>query len=156
MKVYLLRFGFLVLACALLTATFSIIGPRVVKAAVATLVRDVDNPARAPFVGACGAVAVPFPDTPRCAITALADQRLVVDFVSAEADSNPGGLAVVAIDYTSHGVSARHYFSPVSGGVKQGGFSVSTFSSPANINADPGTSLTCFFFPVGGEFLIPA
>jgi hypothetical protein len=127
MKADLLRFGFLVLACALLAATFSTIATRNVKAAVATLFRDVDSPDRAPFPGNCIAVAVPFPDTPRCAITVPAGQRLVVDFASAEAEFNLGGLVAVAVDYTSNGSSARHYFTAVSAGVAQGGFLISTF-----------------------------
>jgi hypothetical protein len=45
MKSYLVKLGFLAAACALLVATFSIIGPKVVKAAVATLVQVVNTSA---------------------------------------------------------------------------------------------------------------
>jgi hypothetical protein len=43
----------LALACALVVATYSIVGPRTIHAVVAALVRDVDNPARQPFVSNC-------------------------------------------------------------------------------------------------------
>jgi hypothetical protein len=43
------KLGYLAAACALLVTTFAIIGPRVVRAAVATLIRDQDNAARHPF-----------------------------------------------------------------------------------------------------------
>jgi hypothetical protein len=50
----LARLGYTAATCALLVATFAIIGPRVVHAVAATLVRDEDNPARHTFVAVCG------------------------------------------------------------------------------------------------------
>src|SRR5579871_5616938 len=103
----LTRLGYLAAACALLVTTFAIIGPRTVRAVTATLIRDVDNPARHPFAGICG-FASSSTNTVQCTMPVPAGEEVVIQtaWVNAfAASTNTRILTTVQTFNASTGIS---------------------------------------------------
>lgn len=137
----------------------ALVAPKATRAVVSTLVtvvntaanpvlgQDVDNPARAPFAAECSA---PGPAsalaTPACTILAPVGKRLVIENISGLVFFNSGRLASVAVDSIVNGLRARQYVIPADTGVEYGGFGTSTFNTPTRLYADPGGTLTIWFF----------
>lgn len=80
------RLGYLAVACALLVTTFAIIGPRAVRAVVATLIRDQDNAGRHAWAGSC---TTDLSVVDYCAIIMPANEEVVIQTVTNETGAPP-------------------------------------------------------------------
>jgi hypothetical protein len=97
------------------------------------MVRDLDNPARQPFQVEL--------DQTTFAFSVPAGKRLVIEFVSARANSAPGfSLLSINVVTTVGGVTLQHPFVPVFVG-KNGVDNSYTVSQPTRLYADPGTTV---------------
>ncbi len=146
------KLGYLAAACALLITTFSIIGPRAVRAAVATLVQVVntsanpiptvatDNPALTPFSQDCFFAPASNTSISTCLVAVPAGEEVVVQTVSLFANPTNSDTALQTQVLTTlpgdqHGVEY---------GFAQkltGGSFVATMN--ATLQAQPSSSIEC-------------
>jgi hypothetical protein len=99
-------------AFALALASTSIITPMAVKAAVATLIRDVDNPARQPFATSCS-TDPGFGTEVFCKIPVPAGVEVVIQSVSVVATSDKTNSPVVVSFLTSVGLNELNEIYPL-------------------------------------------
>jgi hypothetical protein len=137
---------YLAATCALIVATFAFVGPRTVHAIVATLVRDVDNPARHPFQSRCFSGPQDL-DPGTCVVAVVpAGQELVIQGVSVQALINPGNILAVdaRLDTIAAGAISGYTFGMQNLGPIAnffGGHIEYTGFLPITVYADPGTSV---------------
>ena len=99
-------------AGALLVAYLSVVTPKAVHAAIAALVQDIDQPARAPFLTT---VLLNGPTSTFTPVTVPTVQRLVVDYVSisGKAASAGGNIQpIVILEAKVAGTIGDYYFYP--------------------------------------------
>lgn len=104
--------AFLAAACALLVAATAIIRPRVVKAAVATLVEDVNGPALQPFAMECNAGPFQSSGNGVCPLTSVpAGKRFVIATVSGQLALSSGTKPIsIGLQVCSNGKVTDNYF----------------------------------------------
>lgn len=126
---------------AVMAASVDLISPKAVRAAVATLIRDQDNPARHPFTSFCFSSGTSH--LLSCSTPAIpAGEEVVVENVSLLGTGDPMNKALsVILTATTSGQPAAYFFDPVfDSGARP---FVTTFAriQPLRIYADPGTTL---------------
>lgn len=89
---HIAKLGYLAAACALLVATFSIIGPRAVQAVAALLVQDVNTPGLQPFHASCTTSTFDSSGRASCtfATPVPSGKRLVIETISGDLDLATG------------------------------------------------------------------
>jgi hypothetical protein len=138
------KLGYLAAACALLVATFSIVGPRVVRAAIATLIRDADHPARHAFKLSCTSQTA-F-NNAGCALLASVPggQEYVIQGVSVSVDTQPQTAAAIADFEALTGSDFRSISVPLTDqGPLLPGIRTSRGVVGIPIYADPGSTVGC-------------
>ena len=135
----------LVTVIGLFLVSFAAVAPRAVKAAIATLVRDVDNPARQPFAAFCvtgstgGTQAF-------CTIAIPAGKEVVVQSVSVSASSASAVSPLLVNLITSSGgneLNELYGLFPLQVSVN-GLFNEYFDARNLTFSADGGTNITCF------------
>jgi len=129
-------------ACALLLATFSIIGPRTVHAVVATLVRDIDNAGRHPFVGSCSNTTSG--TNASCNISVPAGEEVVIQTEVFGAFADPANKFLATAVGTSVGASGIFAYDNIPDDGRYQPTQSDLFSTFAyTLYADPGSTITC-------------
>jgi len=137
--------AFVVLACVTLLASIAIVTPKAVRAAVATLVQDVDNPGRHVFHLSCFGQA-------GCGFTVPANQKYVIQTVSALAP-NSGSVLLQATTSGSVGNYVFNLTNPLSYPLNfRGSGQVFAVTIYADANSEIGVSLPVILNG-GGEFI---
>jgi hypothetical protein len=131
-------------ALALSITSLSIINPRSVRAAVATLIRDQDNPARHPFTAICFANSLN--NAASCNTPVIpAGEEVVVETVSFQGSGDPtASVYQFSLGATTSG--QFHYFgfgAVFDSGYSQPGNALFTGTQVLRIYADPGTAINC-------------
>jgi hypothetical protein len=149
---FLKRLLLAVTTVTLLSTLAMLAAPKTLHAVVATLVRDVDNPARANIVASsCFFFSNPAESgdfTCPLAIggstyTVPTGQRLVIQQVASECLTPPGAnIYDTFLSTTEEGVEIRVPFVAVSEGVGIGGRAEFVLNQTVQYYADPGTTLT--------------
>jgi hypothetical protein len=80
------HFALCIALVGLIVASFMVFAPRPVKAVMAALVRDVDNPARQPFAARC--INTTLTEDSQCRISVPAGQAVVIQSVSADTEAD--------------------------------------------------------------------
>jgi|HubBroStandDraft_6_1064221.scaffolds.fasta_scaffold247377_2 hypothetical protein len=138
----LARLGYTAATCALLVATFAIIGPRVVHAVAATLVRDEDNPARHTFVAVCG-FASTSGSTVQCDYQVPAGEEVVIQTAWVHAIASAANTSILnTVQSVSKGATPIESSVGTNNGMTASETDVQTTMS-STLYGDPGTFLTC-------------
>lgn len=152
----LAKLGYLAAACAVLVTTFAMIGPRAVRATVAALVRDVDNPGRATIVvPACNASSTSgsagdFACRP--SFTVPLNQRLVIEQVEGDCIT-PSGKTVVqaSVSLSEAGVDSEHILVLTPEALNPFGFDPFVVNQSVRYYADPGSTFQFNAFTTDGS-----
>lgn len=138
------RIVFVVAACVLLAVLCAVVPPQTVRAAIATLVRDQDNPARHPFAASCSTASFSS-DTTSCSIQVPAGVEYVVQALNVEGSPVccpyviPTTSNVTIMTHTGGALFQARYattFTPYGGGAVWMPLTV-----PLTIYADPGSNI---------------
>ena len=133
--------GGIFLAALLIAA----LAPKVAKAVAAALVRDVDQPARHPFVTQCDVLGEPS-GTARCTTPAIpAGEEVVIETVNFSGLGDPGNFVLVpSVENTEGGITLVFNFNPMSdSGLDQPSNSQFQETQSVRLYADPGTDIRC-------------
>jgi hypothetical protein len=122
-------------ACALLLTLTATVAPKAVKAAVATLVQNVDQPARHVFSGQCEAA----PGGDSCTFQVPAGVEYVIQNLTYQASA--GGSGAIALSTKAGGnIMVRGYpVVPATAGY------CNYWTTPVTAYADQSTTITIFF-----------
>ncbi len=136
------KLAFVAFACVLVISAVAVMSPRAVHAVVATLVKDVDNPARHAFTTSCIFTPTAGQAT-GCTTPAIpAGEQVVIETVAVIASANPTNTELSAsISTTVNGATATWPFSVADNGTNQPGNSLFWASQPLRLYADPGTTI---------------
>jgi hypothetical protein len=136
------KLAYLTAACALLVTTFAIIGPRTVHAVVATLVRDVDNAGRHPFVASCSGTTSG--ENTTCNISVPAGEEVVIQTEVLSAFADPANKLLLTTVGTSVGANTIYaYGNALDDGRYQPTQSELESTFTYTLYADPGSTITC-------------
>jgi hypothetical protein len=141
---------------ALTIASFDIVVPKAVKAAVATLIRDVDNPARHPFTIECVSAVVQNSNTYQCATQFVpAGEEAVVETVAVHGFADATNKVVsVTLSATTAGLVRDYSFGPIiDSGLSQPNTASFGAVQPLRIYGDPGTPIVCSAQTAGTNFI---
>ncbi len=109
------KLAFGALGCALLISGIAVLSPRAVQAAVATLTRDQDNPARHPFATSCFSAGVNANGVPCFTPPIPAGQEVVIETVSISGSGGPNNVTLLpSITTTAAGVVTQYDLNPIS------------------------------------------
>ncbi|HYX65260.1 MAG TPA: hypothetical protein VE935_13670 [Burkholderiales bacterium] len=139
------KFALGVFACALLISGLTAMS-KLAYAAVATIVRDQDNPARHPFVTSCSSEAgINF----ECSTPPIpAGQQVVIETVSFNGFNVPAGVSVFFPALSTTAAGARQFYALDPASVISGVFQQ---VKSLRLYADPGTVITCDGSPDAGS-----
>jgi hypothetical protein len=152
------KLGYLAAACTLLVATFAMIGPRAVRAAVATLVQvsnttadpipnsSVDEPARHVWTGTCHFTATN-QNIAYCSVPASSNEEVVVQEESYYAISDPTNTFALftagVLLSSGFGGNFLAFAQSADNGLHQPTGSNYFYTAAATIYLDPGSQLLC-------------
>jgi len=135
----------LVAVAALSFASSAMFAPKAVRAAVAALVRDEDNPARHPFVTQCQAAFTTTRNTSCNTAPIPAGEEVVIETVSLLSLADPTNHALEAQVFTkTAGTSFDTYLNVITdSGTGQPTFATFQGGQSFRLYADPGTVIGC-------------
>jgi hypothetical protein len=146
---------------ALILAAVASLAPKSVAAAIATLVRDQDNPARHTFQASCASNGFPGPTgfiVASCSIPVPAGQEYVITSATVSGTSSTFDPVLVGITTTAGGVGAgaitgagtaviTPYNSAAIVGYSSGATATFVYETHGAIYADAGSSITVSAYP---------
>ncbi len=135
------KLAFVAFACVLVISAVAVLSPRSVHAVIATLVKDVDNPARHAFTTSCSFASTGFSAT--CTTPAIpTGEEVVIETVGISAFADPSNTKiVVTISTTVNSVTSHWSFSAADNGKSQPVQSNFAENPQLRLYADPGTTI---------------
>jgi hypothetical protein len=133
------KYFLLAVGLGLLGLVLAVLGTKPAHALIATLVQDVDNPARHPFYAQCFANFTGG-NTAGCTVPVPATQRLVVQYISARGIQNLG-TKLIALDtsYASGGAGANSFTPFTDAGPFGDSAEDFVLSAPVTLYVDPNS-----------------
>jgi hypothetical protein len=131
------RILLVVAALAVSIASFSLISPKAVKAAIATLIRDQDNPARHPFTANC------FGGSVGCAVQMPAGVEVVIQTASVTVQTDLAGTAALVNIVTNIGGNTSSAQWVISNPFDRGPVNLLSDVRNLTLYADPNTLVQC-------------
>ncbi len=136
------KLAFVAFACVLVISAVAVMSPRSVHAVIATLVKDVDTPARHPFTTNCD-TGISGTSSASCSTPPIpAGEEVVIETVGIGGSADPTNTKlVVTLTTTAGGASSNYWVVLEDTGIFQTYTSSFNASPQLRLYADPGTPI---------------